>query len=119
MTKPAILVTGGAKRIGALVCRAFAEAGWHVVIHYGRSRADAEALAAQLPSAQTVSCDLADPEAAEAMVVELAARLDDWRVLVNSAAVFSVDDAQAIAPAVEQEFKRFGLAPDGAPSPAA
>jgi len=93
MTRPAILVTGGAKRIGALVCRAFARAGWHVVIHFGSSRDQAQALAAELPSAELVQCDLADPAAAEAMVESLADRLADWRLLVNSAAVFRYDDA--------------------------
>jgi len=96
MAKPAILVTGGAKRIGALICRAFAHAGWHVVIHYGTSRDQAERLAADLPSAETVSCDLADAAAAEAMIGALAPRLDNWRMLVNSAAVFRYDDTRDI-----------------------
>jgi NAD(P)-dependent dehydrogenase (short-subunit alcohol dehydrogenase family) len=74
-----------------------------VVVHYGRSRADAEALAGSLPSAETISCDLADPVAAEAMVEQLAGRLDDWRVLVNSAAVFRADAGAAIDPEVLAE----------------
>ena len=62
--QPSVLITGGAKRIGAIMARSFAAAGWHVVIHYGQSRAAAEALAAKLPSAECVRCDLADPQAA-------------------------------------------------------
>jgi len=100
MNRPHILVTGGAKRIGSLVCRAFAASGWHVIVHYGTSRAGAEDLAATLPSAETVQCDLADPDAAEDMVRTLAARLEDWRALVNSAAVFEFDGADRIDPAV-------------------
>lgn len=100
---PAVLVTGGAKRVGLRFVHAFAAAGWHVVIHYGRSRGEAESLAAQLPSAECVSCDLADSDAAVAMVEGLAARLDDWRVLVNSAAVFDFDGADAINPAIFAE----------------
>lgn len=94
--RPAILVTGGAKRIGAAIAHAFGGAGWHVVIHYGHSAAQAEALAAELPSAEVVSCDLDDWNAGPAMVRELAARLDDWRVLVNCAGVFDLDTAQAL-----------------------
>lgn len=94
--KPVVLITGAARRIGALLARAFGEAGWHVVIHHGFSHDEAEALAAELPSAEVVQCDLADGDAAEAMVEELAARLPDWRVLVNNAAVFQDDDAQRI-----------------------
>lgn len=96
MTRPTILVTGGAKRIGCRIARRFAVAGWRVVIHYGQSRGQAEALAAELPDAETVSCDLADTPAAVAMVRELAARLPNWRMLVNSAAVFRFDDGTVI-----------------------
>jgi len=103
MNLPAILITGGAKRIGAQIAHRFGAAGWHVIIHYGQSRAAAETLAAALPSAETVSCDLTDPEAAVAMVASLAARLPDWRMLVNSAAVFRYDDARAIDPSVLHE----------------
>jgi NAD(P)-dependent dehydrogenase (short-subunit alcohol dehydrogenase family) len=100
---PAVLVTGAAKRIGATIARSFARAGWHVVIHYGRSRADAEALAAALPSAECVQCELADIEAAAAMIAALAARLNDWRVLVNCAAVFREDTVRRLDPAVFAE----------------
>lgn len=95
-SRPAVLVTGGAKRIGAQIARRFGEAGWHVVIHHGASRIEAEALAGQLPSAETVQCDLTDSAAAGAMIEALAARLPDWRVLVNSASVFDIDDVSAL-----------------------
>lgn len=110
MNAPAVLVTGGAKRIGAAIARAFGAAGWHVVIHYRHSRDDAEALAAELPSAETVACDLADAKAAAAMIETLAARLDDWRVLVNSAAVFEPDDASALDPAAFERAMRVNVA---------
>jgi NAD(P)-dependent dehydrogenase (short-subunit alcohol dehydrogenase family) len=97
---PAVLVTGGAKRIGATIARTFGADGWHVVIHCGRSRGEAEELAASLPSAEVVQCELADGETAAAMIVELATRLPDWRVLVNSAAVFREDTAQSLDKAV-------------------
>jgi len=103
MTLPTLLITGGAKRLGARIAHRFGAQGWHVVIHYGQSRADAEALAAQLPSAECVGCDLSDPDAGVALVEELAARISDWRILVNSAAVFRYDDAQAIDPDVFSE----------------
>ncbi|MBX9896352.1 MAG: SDR family oxidoreductase [Qipengyuania sp.] len=94
--RPAVLVTGGAKRIGARIARRFGEAGWHVVLHHGASRMEAEALAAELPSCETVHCDLADSAAAEAMVEVLARRLGDWRALINSASVFEIDDVAAL-----------------------
>ncbi|MHA7818664.1 MAG: SDR family oxidoreductase [Erythrobacter sp.] len=90
---PAVLVTGGATRLGAEIVKGFAEAGWHVVIHHLSSDEEAEELASALPSAETISCDLANDRAAVTMVVELAARLSDWRCIVNSAAVFRYDGA--------------------------
>jgi NAD(P)-dependent dehydrogenase (short-subunit alcohol dehydrogenase family) len=94
---PAVLITGAARRIGATIARHFAAAGWHVIIHHGpHSTDDAEALAATLPSAECVACDLADHPATIAMAALLAARLPDWRVLINSAAIFRFDGAEAI-----------------------
>lgn len=94
-----MLVTGGARRIGAAIARRFAEAGWHVVIHYGSSQAEAQRLAGELPSAECVQCDLADGDAAVAMVEALAARLPDWRALVNCAAIFDADSVTELDPA--------------------
>ncbi|SFG11215.1 NAD(P)-dependent dehydrogenase, short-chain alcohol dehydrogenase family [Novosphingobium sp. CF614] len=108
--RPAMLVTGGAKRLGAAIARAFGAAGWHVMIHYGRSRAQAEALAAELPSAEIVACELDDWNEGPAMVEALAARLEDWRVMVNCAGVFNLDTAQALAPAVFESAMRVNAA---------
>ena len=92
MITPSVLITGAAKRIGAEMARTFGRNGWHVVIHYGSSGAEAQALAATLPSAETIHCDLNDAAAAVSMIEQIAQRLDDWRVLINSASVFSPDD---------------------------
>jgi NAD(P)-dependent dehydrogenase (short-subunit alcohol dehydrogenase family) len=100
---PAVLITGAARRIGAVLARAFGQAGWHVVIHVGHSPEAAHALAAQLPSAEVVQCDLLDGDAALAMIDVLAARLDDWRMLINCAAVFNFDTAAAIDPVIFAE----------------
>ena len=100
MTRPAVLVTGGAQRIGAAIVRAFAANGWQVVIHCHRARAAAEALARTLPDAQVVACDLADQAASAAMIADLAARLPEWRCLVANAAIFPEDRPLAPDPAV-------------------
>ncbi|MGE8140384.1 SDR family oxidoreductase [Novosphingobium sp. NPDC080210] len=106
MVRPAVLITGAAKRIGAVLARRFADSGWHVVIHAGHSPALAREFAATLPSAEVVEADLVDREAGLAMIAEVAARLPDWRVLVNSAAVFKPDTAQAIQPEIFAEAIR-------------
>ena len=97
--RPSVLITGGAKRIGAAIAHAFGDAGWHVVIHYGRSKAQAEALCETLPSAEIISCNLDDWYEGPAMVRALASRLDDWRVLINCAGVFELDTADGLDPA--------------------
>jgi NAD(P)-dependent dehydrogenase (short-subunit alcohol dehydrogenase family) len=100
--RPAVLVTGGATRIGGAITRRFAAAGWHTVIHYRSSATDAEALAATLPSAETIGFDLADDDAAVTAVTKLAARLHGWRCLVNSASVFEYDSVTGLDPATNR-----------------
>ncbi len=103
MNLPQVLVTGGATRIGAEIAKAFAAQGWHVIIHYRSSSAEADALAATLPSAETVACDLTDDDAAAHMVDKLAARLTNWRCLINSASIFLYDDATKLDPDTNRE----------------
>jgi len=96
MTRPSVLVTGGARRIGAAISRRFAQADWHVAIHCCRSIREAQELCEELPSAEVVRCDLTDSGAATALIAELAERLIDWRALVNSASVFRPDTAECL-----------------------
>jgi NAD(P)-dependent dehydrogenase (short-subunit alcohol dehydrogenase family) len=110
MNRPAVLVTGGARRIGAAISRRFGEAGWHVAIHCCRSFAEAKALAGELPSAEVVRCDLADGAAAVAMVEELAGRLEDWRALVSSASVFRPDDVRGLDVGIHWEAMQVNAA---------
>ncbi|MBX9642976.1 MAG: SDR family oxidoreductase [Novosphingobium sp.] len=106
MARPAVLITGAARRIGAVLARRFGAAGWHVVLHAGHSVSAAEDISATLPSAEVVACNLIDGAVALDMVEDLAARLDDWRVLINCAAVFKPDSADALNPAVFAEAMR-------------
>jgi NAD(P)-dependent dehydrogenase (short-subunit alcohol dehydrogenase family) len=99
-----VLVTGGAKRLGAAIARACAAAGWRVVVHYGASAAEAQALAAELGGA-AVHGDLADPVG----VAALFARARDVAggpiaALVNSASLFAYDRPEAIDPALAAQL---------------
>jgi NAD(P)-dependent dehydrogenase (short-subunit alcohol dehydrogenase family) len=91
------IVTGGAKRIGAAMARTLAADGWHVLIHYRRSRAEAEALAAEFGAASTVQADLADPAAADTILAALDG-LPPPRLLVNNASLFAHDDIADFTP---------------------
>jgi NAD(P)-dependent dehydrogenase (short-subunit alcohol dehydrogenase family) len=84
------IVTGGARRIGAALVRALADDGWHVVIHCHQSRAEAEALAAEIGHAVVVVGDLADPRIGD-IIIAAAAGLPPLGLLVNSASRFVYD----------------------------
>jgi NAD(P)-dependent dehydrogenase (short-subunit alcohol dehydrogenase family) len=86
------IVTGGAKRIGAALCRALAEDGWHLLIHCHRSTGDAEALARELGNAAIVAVDLASPDSALPVMAALEG-LPPARLLVNNASRFAYDSA--------------------------
>ena len=90
------IVTGGAKRIGAALVRALAADGWHVLIHYNRSKDEAEALAAEL-GGSAVQAELADPDAAGTILAALDG-LPPARLLVNSASRFVHDDISDFTP---------------------
>jgi pteridine reductase len=88
------LVTGAAKRIGAVVASTLHAAGANVAIHYNRSATEAEQLAASLnraraKSAFTVTADMLDITAVEGLAAQVlertGGRLD---VLVNNASNF-------------------------------
>jgi NAD(P)-dependent dehydrogenase (short-subunit alcohol dehydrogenase family) len=86
------IVTGGARRIGAALCRALAADGWHLLIHCRRSVDEADALAAELGNSKVVVADLAAGDAAERIFGALG-ELPPVRLLVNNASIFSFDSA--------------------------
>lgn len=89
-----VLVTGGAKRLGAAIVRALAAAGHEPVIHYGRSRQEAEALASET-GGTAVQGDLADAGAARALFAAACAG-GAVEGLVNSASLFAFDRPEEI-----------------------
>ena len=79
----AYLVTGAARRVGAAIARHLHGAGGSVLIHYGRSRVEAEALATELNalrvgSAMVHGLDLSDTDGLKSLVG--AARSEERRV---------------------------------------
>ena len=86
-------VTGGARRIGAALARAFHAAGASVVIHYRRSRADAEALKSELDGASPgrvalVPGDLRDTGSLPALVERAVGAWGGLDLLINNASSF-------------------------------
>ena len=86
MESPVVLITGGARRIGAALCRAFASAGWRVVIHCHRSQAAAKRLARELGDAAVICGDLR--EDSQRLVEQAAACFGRLDGLVNNASTY-------------------------------
>lgn len=101
-----VLVTGGARRIGRAIARAFAERGWNVALHYGSSAAEASAAVAELRAlgveAAAFACDLANETDVAAMVPAVVERFGHLDAVVNNAAHFDYDDARSFSAATLQ-----------------
>jgi pteridine reductase len=88
-----VLVTGGAKRVGAAICRRLHAAGASIVLHYRSSRQEALDLQAELDAlrANSVLCvqaDLLDLSALPAMVKQAVEHFGHLDALVNNASSF-------------------------------
>jgi pteridine reductase len=89
----AVLITGGARRVGAEVARTLHGAGADLLIHYRHSVAEAEALADELErmrpgSVAIEQADLLDPHAPERLVRACLAKFGRLDVLINNASTF-------------------------------
>ena len=87
------LVTGGAKRVGAAICRRLHAAGADVVVHYHRSADDAQALTRELnaargASALAVQADLLEASALPRLAEAARAFKGRLDLLVNNASSF-------------------------------
>jgi pteridine reductase len=88
-----VLVTGGARRLGAAIGRRLHAAGANLVVHYHQSQAAADALVAELEalrggSAHAVRGDLHDVERLPGLVAATLERFGRLDVLVNNASSF-------------------------------
>lgn len=89
----AVLVTGGARRVGAAICRRLHAAGANVVVHYHRSAQDAQALLHELNGVRAGSvavarADLLIPGALPQLIKDALAAFGCLDVLVNNASSF-------------------------------
>lgn len=95
------LVTGGARRIGRTLVLALAEAGFDIAVHYRTSKAEAEAVAAEIAAgtgrrAVALQADLAFEGKAASLVERAAEALGPLTLLVNNASVFREDSIQTM-----------------------
>ncbi len=116
MTTKRVLVTGGSLRLGALVSRQFAEAGWEVWCHFNHSAEAAnnlcEALRAAGARAQPIQADLADETQRKGMMQRIAEEAGPLRCIVNNASTFQPDSADQLdVDAMRQQLEVNLLAP--------
>ncbi len=75
LTNKTALVTGASRGIGRATASALAEAGAHILLHYGRSRQEAESLVAGIRSkgghAQAIQADLGTSDGATLLAKEV------------------------------------------------
>src|ERR1700679_1620576 len=86
------LVTGASRGIGRATASVLAEAGAHVLVHYGRSAQEAESLVAEIRTkggrADAISADLATPDGASLLAKQVRSIIGDrLDVLVLNAGV--------------------------------
>src|SRR5882757_10987225 len=86
------LVTGASRGIGRATATALAEAGAHVLVHYGRSKEDAGSLVAEIQRkgghADAISADLGTPEGATLLAKQVRSIVGDrLDVLVLNAGI--------------------------------
>jgi 3-oxoacyl-[acyl-carrier protein] reductase len=89
VTKKTALVTGGARGIGRAICEVLAREGYHVLINYFRSEAEANGILASLQaksfSATLLRADVASPQDVREMVASALLETGRIDVLVNNA----------------------------------
>lgn len=86
-----ILITGSARRLGKAFALAVAHAGGDLILHYGRSIAEANETKAEIEmlgrQAYLIQADLSDPAQTQTLLAE-AISVSPLYGLVNSAAIF-------------------------------
>jgi NAD(P)-dependent dehydrogenase (short-subunit alcohol dehydrogenase family) len=114
-SKPVVLVTGAAQRIGRAIALELAAQGWRVAVHYRRSAA----AAAQTVSlardaggvAQAFAADLADESQCEALLPAVRAAFGRVDAVVNNASRFVHDDVASFGYAAMDAHWRANTAP--------
>ncbi len=87
-----VLVTGGAKRIGRVIAKSFAEKGSNLVIHYNSSESEAKKLIQEIKEMKVevvgYQADLSKYAELKGMTRKILADLGGVDVIVNSASAF-------------------------------
>jgi NAD(P)-dependent dehydrogenase (short-subunit alcohol dehydrogenase family) len=113
-SRPVVLVTGAAKRLGREIALELARGGFDVAVHYRHSLAEAQACAQELRQlgarAELFAADLADEAACKALLPAVAAQMGRVDAVVNNASLFEYDDAASFTHAAMERHWRANTA---------
>ncbi|MBO4264966.1 MAG: SDR family NAD(P)-dependent oxidoreductase [Clostridia bacterium] len=105
--RPTVIVTGGAKGIGAAICRKFALCGYNVLIHYNKSEERAAALKKEIllcgADCDIFCGDLSQAENCEKLAAFAKDRFGGIDVLINNAGVSQIGLFSDIS---EEDYER-------------
>lgn len=114
-TRPVVLVTGGARRLGRAIVLHLAAQGWDLAVHYRGSADDADRTAADAVAAgaraRTFGADLADEAACRALVPAVREHFGRVDAVVNNASVFEHDTVADFSYAAMDRHWRANTAP--------
>ncbi len=92
LRKSTVLITGAAKRIGRHIALTLAQKGARILLHYNRSRSEAEQTADEIEktgsSCVLIRADLSDPASITQMASEITRKHEKVDVLINNASAF-------------------------------
>jgi NAD(P)-dependent dehydrogenase (short-subunit alcohol dehydrogenase family) len=114
-SRPVVLVTGAAKRLGRAIALDLAAHGYDIALHFHRSAQEADATVAELKAAgataQSFQADLSDEAACRALVPAVVARMKRLDAIVNNASTFHYDNPQTFGYASMEAHWRANTAP--------
>ncbi|MFK4058901.1 SDR family oxidoreductase [Brevundimonas sp. NPDC046655] len=97
------LITGAARRVGAGIARALAEAGWDVAVHHRGGADEAAALVAELTGlgvrAAAFAADLNEAGERDGLIDRVVAHFGRIDALINNASLFRYDTLQTLTEA--------------------
>lgn len=88
-----VLVTGGAKRLGAEICLQLASEGHRLVIHYCTSHREALMLADKCKGSEIIQGDFSTPESFQTFMHNYQKRFSDTSGLINNVGIYLIKSA--------------------------
>ena len=114
-SRPVVLVTGAAKRVGRSIALDLGSNGFDVAVHYRASAAEADEVVVELTrlgvAAAAFGVDLSSEAACRALVPDVVARFGRLDAIVNNASTFEYDTVETFGYAATERHWRANTGP--------